>query len=105
MQVVSVESSELILPEELPLGQRMFFEHVMRLDNHHRSCSLETYTSLDTDDRIANVHVAADGIPTCDRLQRPNGLNPIVIPFTVQRHELTLLESQRNAARLGLFQL
>ena len=46
VQVIAVESGDLVFPEELPFGQRMFLEHVMRFDDNHRGGSLETYTGL-----------------------------------------------------------
>ena len=60
MEELSVPQSKLILQHQLPLGECVLFKQVMRFDNHHCSWCFEGNTTLDTDDRIAHVHITSD---------------------------------------------
>lgn len=61
--------------------------------------------AFDPDDRIADVHVAADRIPRSDRLQRLDRGDAVVETLAVESYKLALFERQRHAARLRFFQL
>src|SRR5450432_1472683 len=76
MQPVAIPGAQLILPIELPLGQGMFFQQVMRLDNDQRGSGFETHPSLDADDGIPDMDIPAyaiglrNGLQVLDRLDR-----------------------------------
>ena len=51
---------DMLLPVDLPLGLGVLFEHPVRGDDEDRGGGFEAYAALDADDRVADVHVAAD---------------------------------------------
>ena len=83
----------------------MFFEHVVRLDDQHRSCSFETNTAFDTDNGITHMHITTDCIRSSNSMQSLNGSDAVIVTFAVQSNELALLESQGNPTRFSLFEL
>ena len=64
----------------------------MSLDDELRSCSLESYTTLDTDDGVTHVAVATDGVRSTNLLNLLDGCNLIIKLLAVDSHNLTLLE-------------
>src|SRR6187402_1543792 len=62
VQPVAIPGGHLILPVELPLGEGVLFQKMMCLDNNQRGSSLESDAAFDTDDGIAHVYIAADGV-------------------------------------------
>ena len=63
----------------------------MRPDNQHRSGSLETDSSLDTDDRIAHVHITADTVSGPDLLDLLDSGDLILEHLTIHGMNLTVL--------------
>src|SRR5688572_30060684 len=45
MEPVAIKLCKLVLPVELPFGEYMFLQCMVRLENDHRSCSFKTYAS------------------------------------------------------------
>ena len=64
----------------------------MGLDDQLRSSGLKAYTSFDTDDRVAYVCVAADGIAGSNLLNLLDGLDLVVEVLTVDSDNFTFLE-------------
>ena len=57
-----VPVGNLVFPVLLPFAQRIFFEETVCADDQHGSGSFKSDTSLDTDDGVSHVHVAADTV-------------------------------------------
>ena len=74
----------------------------MSLDNQFRSGGLETYTTLDADNRVAYVSVTANGIAGTNLLNLLDSLNLIVELFTIDGNNLTLVESDFQQALILL---
>ena len=80
-------------------------------DDEHRCGGLEAHAALDADDRVADVHVAADAVARADGLHGTDRLDLVGIGGAVHGCDLTLLESDgqallalgRDLARVGLF--
>ena len=64
----------------------------MGLDDQLRSSGLKTYTSLDADDRVAYVRIAADGIAGTNLLDLLDGLDLVIEVLTIDSDNLTFLE-------------
>ena len=62
MQKHTVPSTNLILPVLLPLCKGVLLKHLMRSDNEHWRSSLKTYTTLNADNSVADVHISANTI-------------------------------------------
>ena len=60
MHLLAIPTCDLILPVKLTLCKSVLLEKVVCLDEDERSCSLETDTTLDTDDSVTDVDVATD---------------------------------------------
>ena len=82
----------LVFPVLLPFAQRVFFKETVGTDNQHRSGSLEPYTSFDTDNRIAYVHVAPDSVRGTDLFYFLDGFDFVIEHFTVDGTEFSILE-------------
>ena len=104
MHLLAVPTCDLLLPVKLSLRQDMLFEQMVCLYYNHRSCSLESDTSLDSDDGVSDVDVTTYSersryVTDClDHLDRTH-LDP------VQRYGLTLAESDSDMLRLCLCDL
>ena len=92
MEEHSVPVAYLVLPILLPLAQCALLQQAVSLDDELRSCSLESYTTLDTDDGITHVAVATDGVRSTNLLNLLDGSNLVIKLLAVDRHDLTLLE-------------
>ena len=77
----------------------------MRPDNQHRSGSLETDPSLDTDDRIAHVHITADTVSGPDLLDLLDSGDLILEHLTIHGMNLTVLELDAQLLAAGLLHL
>ena len=64
----------------------------MGFDDKLRSGCLKPYTPLDTNDGVAHVSVAADGVRSTNLLNFLNGGNLVVECFVVDCHYLALVE-------------
>ncbi len=64
----------------------------MCLDDELRCCGLEAHASLDADDGVAHVGIAADGIRGTNLLNALYGADAVVEVLAVHTHYLTLLE-------------
>ena len=64
----------------------------MSLDNQFRSGGLKSHTTLDTDDGIAHVAIATNGIRSTNLFNLLDGGNLIIKLLTVDGHDLTFLE-------------
>ena len=92
MEEHSVPVAYLVLPILLPLAQCALLQQAVSLDDELRSCSLESYTTLDTDDGVTHVAVATDGVRSTNLLNLLDGCNLIIKLLAVDSHNLTLLE-------------
>ena len=84
------------------------FPRTVRTDNQHRSRRLETDTALDTDDGVAHMAVAADGVGSTYLFYLLYGLDLIVILHAVHATNLPFLKPsfQQLRPRLrGMFQI
>ena len=87
-----------------------FLEHLVRGDDEHGGGGLEAHAALDADDRVADVHVAADAVARADRLHGSDGLHLVGVGFAVHRGDLAPVERDRepllalglDLARIGL---
>ena len=80
----------------------------MRTDNQHRSRRLETDTALDTDDGVAHMAVAADGVGSTYLFYLLYGLDLIIIFHAVHATNLPFLETEFQQLRprlRGMFQI
>ena len=110
MQEHAVPVGDLLFPVDLPFGLGVFLEHPVRGDDEHRGGGLEAYAALDADDRVADVHVAADAVFRPDGLHGADGLDLVRVGRAVDRRQLALLEGEfesllalgRDLARIGL---
>ena len=66
----------------------------MCADDEHWSCSFETHTSLDADDGVAHMAVAANGVCGTDFFHLLNGFDFIVEFFAVHTAQFTFLETE-----------
>ena len=92
MEEHSVPVAYLVFPILLPLAQCALLQQAVSLDDELRSCSLESYTTLDTDDGITHVAVATDGVRSANLLNLLDGSHLIIKLLAVYSHDLTLLE-------------
>ena len=92
MEEHSVPVAYLILPVLLPLAQSALLQQAVSFDDELRSCSLESYTTLDADDGVTHVAVATDGVRSTNLLNLLDGSNLIIKLLAVDSHNLTLLE-------------
>ena len=72
----------------------------MSLDDKLRSSSLETYATLDADNGVAYVGIAANGIRGTDLLDLLNGLDLVIELLTVDGSDLTFLEGNLQSGLL-----
>ena len=100
MEEHSVPVAYLILPILLPLAQCALLQQAVSLDDELRSCSLESYTTLDTDDGVTHVAVATDSVRSTNLLNLLDGCNLIIKLLAVDSYNLTLLEGN---LQLSLF--
>ena len=98
----AVPVGDLVLPVLLPLAQSRLFEQAVCLNDDLRSSGLEAYPSLDTDDRVTHIAVAADGIACTDLLNLLNGFHLVIEMLAIDSLDLTFLESDTQL-RLRLF--
>ena len=74
----------------------------MGFDDEFGSGGLEAYTSLDADDGVAHVGIAANGIGGTNLLNLLDGSHLIVIRFIVHGYNLTLVEGDAQQGFLLL---
>ena len=74
----------------------------MCCDDQHRSGRLEAYTSLDTDDRIAYVHVTTDTVCRTNLLDLLDRRDLILEHLAIHGIDLTLLKLDAELLAAGL---
>lgn len=92
MEEHSVPVAYLILPILLPLAQCALLQQAVSLDDELRSCSLESYTTLDADDGVTHVAVSTDGVRSANLLNLLDGSHLIIKLLSVDSYDFTLLE-------------
>ena len=81
VQPVAVELRDLVLPEQLPLGEGVLLEHLVGGDDEDGACGLESHSALDADDGVADVHVAPYAVGAAEALDLADGVDRIgVLP-------------------------
>ena len=111
MQEHAVPVGDLLFPVDLPFGLGVFLKHPVCGDDEHRGGGLEAYAALDADDRVADVHVAADAELRADGLHGADGLDLVGVGPAVHGGDFALLEGDfqpllarcGDLARIGLF--
>ena len=73
-----------------------FFEHLVRGDDEHRCGGLEAHAALDADDRVADVHVAADAVLRADGLHGADRLDLVGVGLAVDGGDLTRSKAMRG---------
>ena len=53
---------ELVFPILLPLCESMLFQHFVSGNNQQRCTGFKTHTTLNTDNSVANMHIATYGV-------------------------------------------
>ena len=94
VQEHAVPVAHLVFPVLLPLRQGVLLKESVCTNDEHRSCSLETYTTLDADDGITYVTVATYGVCGTNLFDSLNSLDLIVVLLSVYTTEFALLETK-----------
>ena len=92
MQEHAVPLADLVFPILLPLRERRLLQQAVSLDDQLRSSGLEAHATLDADDGIADVTVAADGIARANLFNLLDGFHLVAESFAVDCRNLTLVE-------------
>src|SRR5574344_409676 len=94
MQKQSVPVSHLVFPVLLPFAQSIFLKKTVGTDNKHRSSSLKSHTSFNTDDSISYVHISAYTVCAANLLNLLNSLDSIIVGHIVDSLQYAFLKSQ-----------
>ncbi len=70
----------------------MLLKHLVGGDDQHRSGGFETYAALDAYDRVADMHVASDGVAGSEALHFAYGFDLVGERLAVDGRDLALLE-------------
>ena len=101
MQEHAVPLADLVLPILLPLRECRLLQQAVSLDDQLRSSGLEAHATLDADDGIANIAVAADGIARANLFNLLDGFHLVAERFAVDCRNLSLVEGDFQQ-RFGL---
>ena len=77
----------------------------MCTDDQHGGGSFESYTALDTDDCVADVHIAADAVSCSDLFHLLDSSDLVFEYLTVDSMDLTLFKFDTQFFATGLFHL
>ena len=102
MEEHSIPVGHLVFPILLPLAQSGFLQQAVSLDDELWSGSLESHATLDTDDGVAHVAVATDGVGCTNLFNLLDGSNLVVEFLSVHGYYLALVECNLQCGFLFL---
>ena len=92
----AIPVGELLLPVQLPFGEHVLFQGVVRLDDYQRRGGFKTDAALDADNRVADVDVTPDGKWSGQFLQFFYRIHRIVKPLIADSFQFALRKIQIN---------
>ena len=101
MEEHAIPVGHLLLPVLLPLAQRVFLQQSVGLDDELGGGCLKAHTTLDADDGVAHVEVAAYGVGGAYLLNLLDGGNLVVKLLAVDGGYLALLKGNLQFALVG----
>ena len=96
---VAIPCCELVFPIQLPFGEHMLFQKMMRLYNDQRSSRFKTYAPFDADDRISDMDASADGKWFGNLIQFFNGVNRVFKTIFINAGQLSFVKMKRDVRR------
>ena len=88
----TIPVSHLVFPVLLPFREGEFLQELVRRNDKHWCCCLKSYTTFDTDDGIAHVHITTYAVWCSNLFYGLNSLHAILVGSAVDAYQLAILE-------------